>query len=65
MQNPIQQFTQSSIVFEKKGNLSEKLKTLTNSDYHRGQYFFAETSHTFPIYQCLQKVFRGLFLYFV
>ena len=50
MQNPIQQFTQSSIIFEKPGNLSEKLKTLTSSDYHRGQYFFAETSQTFPVY---------------
>ena len=35
MQNPIQKFRQSSIVFEKPGILSEKLKTLTNSNYNR------------------------------
>ena len=34
MQNPIQKFRQSSIVFEKPGILSEKLKTLTSSIYH-------------------------------
>ena len=34
MQNPIQNFRQSSIVFEKPGILPEKLKTLTSSNYH-------------------------------
>ena len=34
MQNPIQKFRQSSNVFEKPGILSEKLKTLTSSNYH-------------------------------
>ena len=33
MQNPIQKFGQSSIVFEKPGFLSENLKTLTRSNY--------------------------------
>ena len=55
MQNPIQKFRQSSIVFEKPGNLSEKLKTLASFNYRGVQYFFAETLHTFPTYQCLQK----------
>ena len=55
MQNPIQKFRQSSIVFEKPGILSENLKTLTSSNYPKVQYFFAETSDTFPTYQCLQK----------
>ena len=32
-------FRQSSIVFEKPGFLSEKLKTLTNSKYHRVRAF--------------------------
>ena len=63
MQNPIQKFRQSSIVFEKPGILSENLKTLTSSNYHRVQYFFAETSHTFPTYQCLQKGLRDSFLF--
>ena len=38
MQNPIQKFRQSSI-FEKPGILSEKLKTLTSSNYPTVQYF--------------------------
>ena len=37
MKNPIKKFRQSSIVFEKPGILSEKLKTLTSSNYHRVQ----------------------------
>ena len=55
MQNAIQIFRQSSIVFEKPGILSENLKTLTSSNYPTVQYFLAETSHTFSTYQCLQK----------
>ena len=31
------------------------LKTLTSSNYPTVQYFFAETLHMFPTYQCLQK----------
>ena len=33
MQNPIQKFSQSSIVFEKTGILSKNLKILTSSNY--------------------------------
>ena len=64
MQNPIEKFRQSSIVFEKPGILSENLKTLTSSNYPTVQYFFAETSRTFPPYQCLKKGVWDLF-YFV
>ena len=64
MQYPIQKFRQSSIVFEKPGILSQNLKTLTSYNYPRVQYFFAETSHTFPTYQFLQKGVRDSF-YFV
>ena len=39
MQNAIQKFRQSSIVFEKPGILSENLKTLTSSNYPTVQYF--------------------------
>ena len=57
MQNPVQQFRQSSIVFEKPDFLSEEFKILTSSNYHKVQYFLlTETSHTFPTYQCLQKL---------
>ena len=43
MENHIQKFRQSSVVFEKPGILSENLKTLTSSNYPTVQYFFAET----------------------
>ena len=55
MQNPIQKFRQSSFVFEKPDILSENLKTLTSFNYPTVQYFFAETSHLFSTYQCLQN----------
>ena len=55
MQNLIQKFRKNSIVFEKPGILSENVRTLTSSNYPTVQYFFAETSTTFSINQCLQK----------
>ena len=64
MQNPIQKFRQSSIVFEKPGILFGNLKTVTSCNYPTVQYFFAETSHTFPTYQFQQKCVRD-FLNFV
>ena len=64
MQKPIQKFRQNSIVFEKPGILPKNLKTLTSSNYPTVKYFFNETSHTFPTYQCLQKGVREFF-YFV
>ena len=39
MQNAIQKFRQSSIVFEKPGILSEDLEILTSSNYLTVQYF--------------------------
>ena len=39
MQNAIQKFGQSSIVFEKLGILYENLKNLTSSNYPAVQYF--------------------------
>ena len=35
MEDPVLKFGQSSIIFEKPGYLSENLKTLTSSNYHR------------------------------
>ena len=55
MQNTMHKFRKSSIIFEKPGVLSENVKTLTSSNYPTFQYFFLETSHTFPTDQCLQK----------
>ena len=54
MQNAIQKFRQSSIVFEKQDMLSENLETLTSSNYLQF-FFFAETSHTFSTYHSLKK----------
>ena len=62
MQNPIQKFRQSSIVFEKPGILSENFKTLNSPNYPTVQYFFAESSHTFSTYQCLQKRIRDILI---
>ena len=40
MQNPIQKFRQSSIVFENPGILSENLKTLTSFSPQKGAWDF-------------------------
>ena len=55
MQNPIQNFRQSSVVFEKPGILSENLKTFDELQLPYSSIFLAETSHTFSTYQCPQK----------
>ena len=47
MQNPIQEFRQSSIVFEKPGILSENLKTLTSSNYPAVQFFLLKLGTCF------------------
>ena len=60
MQNPIQKFGQSSVVLKKPGILSESLKILT----YTVEYVFAETSHTFSTYQCLQKGVQDFFYLF-
>ena len=58
MQNPIQKFRQSFIIFEKPSILSENCDKL---QLPYSSIFFAETWHTFPTYQCLQKGVRGFF----
>ena len=69
MQNPIQKFRQSSIVFEKPDILSENLKTLTSSNYPSiplfSSIFFAKTSHTFSTYHCLKKGVWEFFLFYL
>ena len=65
MQNPIQTLRQSSFIFEKPDILSENLEILTSSRYPTVQYFFAETSHMFPTYQCLQKGVWDFLFYLV
>ena len=65
MQNSIQKFRQSSIVFEKPGIFSENSKTLRSSNYPTVQYFFAETSHKFSTYHSLKKGVCGFFLFYL
>ena len=47
MQNPIQKFRQSSIVFEKPGILSENLKTLTSFNYPTVQCFLLKLLYVY------------------
>ena len=42
MRNPIKNFRQCFIVFEKPVKFSEKLKILTNSNCYRVEQFFGE-----------------------
>ena len=60
MQNTIQKFRQSSIVFEKPGILSENLKTLTSSNYPTIQYFLLKLRTRF----LLTKVYERVFVFF-
>ena len=62
MQNPIQKFRQSSIVFEKPGVLSENLKTLTSSNYPTIQYFLLKLRTRFLLTNAYKRV-CGIFLF--
>ena len=60
MQNPIQKFRQSSIVFEKPGILSENVKTLTSPNYPTVQYFLLKVRTPFLLTNVYKSVF-GIF----
>ena len=62
MQNPIQKFRQSSIVFEKLGILFRKLKTLTSSNCRRVEYFLLKFYTRFVLTIIYKRVF-GIFLF--
>ena len=64
MQNTIQKFRQSSIVFEEPGILSENFENFDELQLPYSSIFFPETSHTFSIYQCLQKGVSDFFISF-
>ena len=64
MQNPIQKFRQSPIAFEKPGNLSEKLKTLTSSNYPTVQYFLLKLRTRFLLTNVYKRVYGGFFVMF-
>ena len=56
MQNTIQKFRQSSIVFEKPGILSENLKILTSSNYPTIQYFLLKLCTRFLLTNVYKRV---------
>ena len=62
MQNTIQKFSQSSIIFEKPGILSENLKTLTSSNYPTVQYFLLKLHTRFLLTSVFKRV-CGIFLF--
>ena len=62
MQNPIQKFRQSSIVFEKLGILPEKLKILTSSNNRWVEYFQLKLCTCLPLTNVYKMVFR-IFLF--
>ena len=64
MQNTLQKFRQSSIVFEKPGILSAKFEKFDELQLPLNSVFFAKTSHTFPTYQCLQTGVWDFFILF-
>ena len=61
MQNAIQKFRQSSIVFEKPDILSENLKTLTSPNYPTVNIFCWNFAHVF--YLPLSK--KGYMVFFI
>ena len=64
MQNTIQKFRQSSIVFEKPGILSEKLKTLTSSNYSTVKYFLLKLFTCFLLANVYRRVCGIFFISF-
>ena len=64
MQNPIQKFRQTSIVLEKPGILSEKLKILTSSNYRRLYYFLFKFCTRFLHTRVYKRVFGIFFILF-
>ena len=64
MQKPPLKLRQDSIISEKPGYLSEKLKTLWSSSYHRIQYFFLKFVTFFQLTNIYKRVFGTSFILF-
>ena len=62
MQSPPRKFRQNSIVSEKLGYLSEKLKLLTGCSYRRVYYFLLKLRTPFLFTSVYKMVFR-IFLF--
>ena len=63
MQNVIQKFRLSSIVFEKPGILSENSKNLTSSNYPTVQYFLLNFAHVFYLPLSKKRCVGFFYLY--
>ena len=64
MENTVQKFRQSSIVFEKPGILPENLKTLTSSNYPTVQYFLLKLRTRFLLTNVYKRVCGIFFILF-
>ena len=64
MQNTIQKFRQSSIVFEKPGILSENLKSLTSSNYPTVQFLLLKLQIRFLLTNVYKNVSGIYFILF-
>ena len=64
MENTIQKFRQSSIVFKKPGILSENLETLTSSNYLTVQYFLLKLRTRFLLTSVYKRVCE-IFLFYL
>ena len=64
MQNSLQKFRQSPIVFEKPGILSENLKTLTSSNSPTVQYFLLKLRTRFLLTHLYSQVNSFFFFFF-
>ena len=64
MENAMQTFRQSFVVFEKPGILSENLKTLTGSDYHTVKYFLLKLRTHFLLTSVYKRVCWTFFILF-
>ena len=62
MQNLIPKLRQTSIISKKPDFLSEKLKTLTSSKYHRFYYFWLKLCTRFLLSNAYKRVW-GIFLF--
>ena len=62
MQNFLQKFRRSSLVFVKPGILSKNLKTFTRSNYHIFQYFLLKLHTRYLLTNVYKRVF-GIFLF--
>ena len=65
MENTIQKFRQSSIVFKKPGILSQNLQTLTSSNYPAVQYFLLKLCTRFLLTNVYKRVCEIFSLFYL